>query len=231
MTHTIKQEEIMKSIQLSKNHIHKSPWNGYDIQDQYVPLHEGYLFNILGVIQSALRQYPKILVIRFDLRLPEGFDKTDTAVISRFFDSLKSQIHEDYLRHVSKGKYVAHCRLRYVWAKELGYRSDGLHYHVAILLSYKRFCLLGNFDYDEEPDLTKAQKSMVWRIRKAWVSATYQMAKPSLVHFCANGKYVMDRKSPELEKQKRNVFYRLSYLAKVETKETVEGRTFGCSRN
>ena len=57
------------------------------------------------------------------------------------------------------------------------------------------------------------------------------MAKPSLVHFCTNGKYVMDRKSPGLEKQKRNVFYRLSYLAKVETKETVEGRTFGCSRN
>ncbi|WP_416372729.1 YagK/YfjJ domain-containing protein [Alcanivorax sp.] len=67
-------------------------------------------------------------------------------------------------------------------------------------------------------------------IHKAWVSATYQMAKPSLVHFCANGSYVIDRRSMEFERQKRDVFYRLSYLAKVETKETVVGRTFGCSR-
>ena len=220
----------MKTILLSKHHIHKSPWKGYEIQDQYAPLHEGYLLNILIAMHCALRQYAKVLVLRFDLRVPEGFDETDTAVISRFFDSLKSQIHEDYLRHAAKGKYVAHCRLRYVWAKERGYRNDGLHYHVATLLPYKRFRTLGHFAYDEEPDMTKAQDNMVRRIRKAWVSATYRMAKPYLVHCCDDGKYVMDRKSPELEKQKRDVFYILSYLAKVETKETVEGRVFGCSR-
>lgn len=220
----------MKTILQSKHHIHKSPWKGYDIQDQYAPLHEGYLISILVVLHCALRQYSKVLVLRFDLRVPEDFDETDTAVISRFFDSLNSQIHEDYLRHAEKGKYVPRCRLRYAWAKERGYGNDGLHYHVAILLPYKRFRVLGHFDYDDDPDMTKAQKNMAHRIRKAWVSATYQLANPTLVHFCEDGKYVMDRKSPELGKQKRDVFYRLSYLAKVETKETVEGRVFGCSR-
>ncbi|WP_323773869.1 YagK/YfjJ domain-containing protein [Alcanivorax sp.] len=155
----------MKSILLSSNHIYKSPWNGYDIQDQYAPLHEGYLFNILGVIQSAMRQYPKVLVIRFDLRLPVGFDETDTAVISRFFDSLNSQIREDYLRHVARGNYVLSFRPRHLWSKERGLGNDGLHYHVAILLPYKRFCSLGNFNYEGEPDLTEAQKNMAWRIR------------------------------------------------------------------
>ena len=83
---------------------------------------------------------------------------------------------------------------------------------------------------DDEPDMTKAQKNMANWIRKAWVSATYQLANPALVHFCEDGKYVMDSKSPELGRQRRDVFYRLSYLVKVETKETVEGRGFGCSR-
>lgn len=203
---------------------------GYPILEQYAPFYEGYLYRILGVIESASRHYPKVFAIRFDLRIPGGFDPSDTAVISRFMASLNSQIHEDHARHASKGLYLNGCRLRYVWAKEIGERNEGLHYHVCIFLNHKRYSALGRYVYGNRVDISEAQRNMAHRICKAWLSATLGMASPSLVEFCENGVYLLDRGSPEYHKQKSDLFYRLSYLAKTYTKENVSGRKFGCSR-
>lgn len=70
---------------------------------------------------------------------------------------------------------------------------------------------------------------------KAWASALglidVNHAK-RLVHFPANSSYFIDRNSELFEKQYEDLFYRTSYLAKVETKEYGDKqRNFGYSLN
>ncbi|MDF1781176.1 MAG: inovirus Gp2 family protein [Alcanivoracaceae bacterium] len=223
-------KKTMEIYEPSSKLIYSSSWMGYPILDQHAPFYEAYLYRALAVIEHASRQYPKVFAIRFDLRLPKGFDESDTAVISRFIASLDSQIREDFVRHANQQAYLPSCKLRYLWGKERGDCNEGLHYHVAILLNHKRYSALGRYVQGNSLDMAEFQRNMAYRICKAWMSATYEVANPSLVHFCENGTYVLDRSSPQFLQQKSELVYRLSYLAKVYSKETVLGRKFGASR-
>lgn len=210
--------------------VYGSHWNGYPLLDQYSPFIENYLYKNLLTIEHATEQYPRVFAIRVDLHLPPGYDETDTAVISRFIESMNSQIYEDYVRHARHGVYLNSCRLRYVWAKERGPENGNIHYHVCLLLNHKRYAALGRYVHSDLIDWNEAQRNMAHRITKAWNSATQGMAYPGLVHFADNGGYELNRNSPDFHMQKAELFKRLSYLAKAWTKETVEGRRYGSSR-
>lgn len=63
-----------------------------------------YIFNdfwqqrIAATFQNALDAYPRVLMLRVDLRLPDTPAATDAAVISRFTESLKAKITACQLR-------------------------------------------------------------------------------------------------------------------------------------
>lgn len=58
---------------------------------------EEYLYKIRSVMDYVVLNYSKVFAIRVDLRFPDTFESSDTAVITRFFESLKAQLKADYL--------------------------------------------------------------------------------------------------------------------------------------
>ncbi|MDM9206170.1 inovirus Gp2 family protein, partial [Escherichia coli] len=91
------------------------------------PIHNAYwLSRFESILNSALVQHRAVSLIRVDLRFPEYMPVTimdpdpDSAVISRFFASLKAKI-QAYQRHKRRAnKRVRATTLRYFWCREFG---------------------------------------------------------------------------------------------------------------
>lgn len=193
---------------------------------------EEYLWSIDDVIKNALCQYPRVMVIRFDLHLPSKIncidipDEFDSTVISKFFDSLKAKIDANINHRLTQGKRVHPCKLRYVWVKEIC-SANQPHYHVAIFLNNDTYNSLGNYNVNDGSNTYS-------RIIEAWASALgrecYQVN--NLVHFPMNRPiYYLDRYSLEFEDTYEQLFKRLSYFAKIQTKSYGHGsKLFSCSR-
>jgi hypothetical protein len=75
---------------------------------------------IADTFSCALNAYTRLLALRVDLRLPDTPAASDTAVISRFTDSLKARITALQARQRREGKRVWPTTLRFVWAREFG---------------------------------------------------------------------------------------------------------------
>ena len=86
-----------------------------------------YARRITETIDKALEYYPRLLAVRFDLRFPDEEERRDCPtqcyagpdVISRFIDSVKSQIAEDIKRKRKAGKGSLTCKMRYFWVREI----------------------------------------------------------------------------------------------------------------
>lgn len=79
------------------------------------PIHNAYwLSRFESILNSALAQHRVVSLIRMDLRFPEYMPVTimdtdlDSAVISRFFASLKAKI-QAYQRHKRRAKQACAC--------------------------------------------------------------------------------------------------------------------------
>ena len=145
-------------------------------------------------------------------------------------EALNSRLEAEELRKRREGKRVYPCRLRYIWVKEKNY-SDNWHYHVCILLNRDAYFTLGKFKHDKEN--RDVRSNMADRINDAWASALKILPEISrgLVHFSHNPIYYIDCNTPEAFQQYSDLFYRLSYFAKVETKHYGDhSKNFGCSR-
>lgn len=186
-----------------------------------------YTFNsfwqqrITDTFHNALKAYPRVLMLRVDLRTPDVPAATDAAVISRFTDSLKSKIYTEQQRKQRIGKRVHATTLRYIWAKEYGPKNGKKHYHLVLLLNRETWCSAGNYS---EPS------SLAGLIKQAWCSAlrvdTQEHA--TLAHFPENPALWIDRDNPS---QLQQGLERAFYLAKDYTKITHDGeRNFGCSQ-
>ena len=183
-----------------------------------------YLTNIDRVIYLSLSLSPRVTAIRFDLRFPVGVVFDEKKVITRFFESLKSQLKEKELGAKRKGKRVHPNNLKYVWVRERD-TSDKDHYHCVIFLNKDAYSVLGDFE--------KWSGNMAARIKRAWLSALGAGKYPmdGVVHFPFNATYHFDRNSIHFFEQRADLFYRLSYFAKHATKCYGDGRRcFGCSR-
>ena len=211
--------------------IHNQPqFDGWDVVPGY-KLVTQYLQSIDSVLSKALSEYPRTLVVRFDLHFPtipncpDYPSEFDSTAITRFFESFKAQVNADLAKKEREGKRIHPCTVRYVWAKE---RADAAqhHYHVALLLNKDTYFVLGS--YQEVCD------NLAGKIYRAWGSAL--MCSPdeilSLVHFPSDTPYYhLDRNAPNFDNQYNEVFRRLSYLAKIETKVYgYGGKNFSCSR-
>lgn len=147
------------------------------------PIHNAYwLSRFESILNSALAQHRAISLIRVDLRFPEYMPATimdpdpDSAVISRFSESLKAKI-QAYQRHQRRaGKRVHATTLHYFWCREFGKKYGRKHYHVILLLNKDTWCSPGDFT---------VPSSLATLIQLAWCSALHlePWLGNGLVHF------------------------------------------------
>lgn len=176
---------------------------------------------ITDTFLNALKAYPRILMLRVDLRTPDTPAATDAAVISRFTDSLKSKIYADQQRKKRSGIRVHATTLRYIWAREYGPKNGKKHYHLVLLLNRETWCSAGNYNN---------LGSLAGLIKQAWCSALRVDTQEhvTLAHFPESPVLWIDRNKPS---QLQQGLDRASYLAKDYTKITTDGeRNFGCSQ-
>lgn len=135
------------------------------------PIHNAYwLSRFESILNSALAQHRAVSLIRVDLRFPEYMPATimdtdlDSAVISRFFASLKAKI-QAYQRHKRRAnKRVRATTLHYFWCREFGKEKGRKHYHVILLLNKDTWCSPGDFT---------VPSSLATLIQLAWCSALH----------------------------------------------------------
>ncbi|HFD4028179.1 inovirus Gp2 family protein [Vibrio parahaemolyticus] len=195
-------------------------YNSMPVLTTYGPFAKQYLERTKDVFDKTLEEYPRVYVLRFDLRFPQGYFTNDSDHISKFIESLKAKMDSDLNRKNKRGM----CNLRYVWAKEQD-TSDNPHYHVAIFLNKDVYFTHGRINADE------GNLSAI--IHQAWASSlglsNHEVV--GCVHFPKHCGYWVDKNSMFFNGQYNDCFQRLSYLAKVETKVFQCGlKNFGSSR-
>ncbi|MHC2118642.1 inovirus Gp2 family protein [Salmonella enterica subsp. enterica serovar Typhimurium] len=175
---------------------------------------------IADTFQNTLDAYPRVLMLRVDLRVPDCPAATDAAVISRFTDSLKAKIDAYIKRKQHEGKRVHATTLRFVWVREFGECNGKKHYHTVLLLNRDTWCGAGDY---------RAPDSLAGLIKQAWCSALRVDAQPyaSLANFPQNPATWLDRGNAA---QLQQGLERADYLAKYHTKVSDSERNFGCSQ-
>ncbi|EKO3534184.1 inovirus Gp2 family protein [Vibrio fluvialis] len=182
-----------------------------------------YLDRIEDVMDKAISDHPRTTVIRVDLKFPCSIKYDIDQVMKRFIGSLSSQIEADIKRRRKHGKRVADCRIRYLWARE-NKLSINDHYHVALFLNKDVYAYVGS--------LTNTD-NLAYRIKRAWCSALDLDVDEGggLAHFPDNCRYWLDRKANNFDDTYNQVFKRLSYFAKTDTKKSGDRRrSLGYSR-
>ncbi|EMB7752247.1 TPA: inovirus Gp2 family protein [Serratia marcescens] len=202
--------------------------------NSYGTLNKNYVKRIQDTITKALNEYPRVMVLRVDLRLPEietGSYKNDSGIVTRFIVSLKAQIEADLLKKCHEGKRVHSCRVRHIWAREFN-ECGKKHYHVALLFNREAYAYPGRYTSINGNDT----HNLAMMIMEAWVRAlglnsvvNHQQYYP-LVEFPVNGYYHLSKKN-DFTEQLATVTDRLNYLAKNYSKDNSDGqRNFGCSQ-
>jgi hypothetical protein len=191
---------------------------------KYSPYIVNYLESINTTIQSALADHARILAIRLDLHLPNFYIKPqsiDRSLMSRFINSLKAMIKSLKQRTEREGKRFHDTEVHYSWVREIGDRYKNEHFHLVLYLNGQTFQALGAVDI--------AAPGIYGMVSRAWASAlklTPTQAQ-GLVHVPPNCIYAVLRGRPY-----SGLFTRVSYFAKVNTKEYQDGiHAFGCSRS
>lgn len=199
-------------------------YNDFKIHSPLAQSNENHLQLIEQVLKASVWRSRRVAAFRFDLRFPKGISNQDDHVITKFFESLKAQLAAKDKKNIREGRRVYPHYLHYAWTRERD-TSDSDHFHCVILLNKDAYSILGNYDSWEG--------NMAARIKSAWVSALGMPGAriEGLVHFPMNGTYYLDLNSDDYFSVFADLFYRLSYFAKLETKgHTSSRRNFGCSR-
>lgn len=197
----------------------------------YYPLNENHKKRLRETLDKALSEYPRLLVVRVDLKLPD--DEYDSTVITHFIVSLKAQISADLYRKQKAGKRVHPCRVRFAWAREFGQKGKK-HYHLVLLFNKDTYGYPGSYYRKND----KYQHNLAFMIMEAWGRTLdpYGFNSPelfySLVSFPATACYYqLNTRKPGFDSGYQTVINRINYLAKVHSKDYSDGqRNFGCSQ-
>lgn len=217
---------------------HGNTWEELPVTHRDTGLIVDYLEDIRSVLDNAINDYTRVMVIRCDLRFPDGHLTWQGSAITHFRHALESRLQADLARKARSGTRTHPCRIRLIWVREQD-QSTQPHYHVVILLNRDAYFTLGRYKTAEalqaldERDSEGIRKNVSDRVRLAWASAL-GMDGPSalrLVHFPKNPVYSLDVNALDFDRAFGEVFHRLSYLAKADSKQYGEHlRHFGCSR-
>lgn len=212
-------------------------FKGLPIQGNVIDFNTRYLNKIIDTINRVCDEHKRVYAVRVDLRLPQapeeldclsrdeviGYHRNRDKLMSRFIESLKAKIKARDAQSRRVGKRTHHTCVRYTWCRERD-TSINDHYHVTLLFNKDRFYRLGDYT---------SRSSLSGLIVEAWASALaleFEFAN-GLIHFPSNCSYYLADDKPEFNQQYADLFYRVSYLAKKETKHYGEGhRNFGCSQ-
>lgn len=208
---------------------HDATFDGLPVMFEKGPLIRQYLARLKRTIDQALDQYPRVLAFRVDLRLPRAIELPDYAytneVISDFIASFKAKIEHNRDKARERNQYAHDCKVRYVWAREIGERQRP-HYHLLILLNRDAYFTLGR--------LRSERANNISRIEEAWASALGLSVDEveGLVHIPDNAEYRIDRYVRRGDVDQFPVlFRRASYLCKAATKSYGDRhRGFGTSK-
>jgi len=205
-------------------------FNGWEVVPGYSLCTE-YLESIEAVLERALNEHPRTLVARFDLHLPrvvdcyDNVEEFDTGLITRFFSSFESKVKWDFNKKRKEGKQTHPCTVRYVWAREI-HQSSQHHYHIALFLNKDRYYGFG--------DYRSIGNNLAGKIVEAWASALKrnELDVKNLIHFPDDSPcYHLDRNAQDYRYECNDVFRRLSYLAKFETKQYgYRAKNFSCCK-
>jgi len=69
-----------------------SSFNGYPIQDKYLPLMANNLLIHELVLMKALSYHKRTCALRFELKFPKNYPLLNVRFISKFFDSLRVRV-------------------------------------------------------------------------------------------------------------------------------------------
>ncbi|MDW5509677.1 MULTISPECIES: inovirus Gp2 family protein [Enterobacterales] len=199
-----------------------------------------YARRITETIDKALEYYPRLLAVRFDLRFPDEEERRDCPtqcyagpdVISRFIDSVKSQIAEDIKRKRKAGKGSLTCKMRYFWVREINQEETKHHYHVVLLLNKDAYPWPGKRHTETSFD----RYSVFQKVINAWIRAIKRTDSDKdfhgLIHLPVSGFYQLNRNNPDFKADYEELTERAMYLAKERSKDKSDGyRNFGCSQN
>ncbi|MBG0843500.1 inovirus Gp2 family protein [Ectopseudomonas toyotomiensis] len=189
------------------------------------PFVQQYLFRLKETLEQSLQEYPRTLAFRVDLRLPVGIQLPEHAyaneVISRFIASFNAKIKHDRACARKINPRAHDSRVRYVWAREVGW-GQRPHYHLLILLNQDAYFTIGRLRSDTS--------NMISRMEEAWASAlSLSVGQVSgLVEIPDNATYRVNRRCLDGISA---LFYRASYLCKAATKSYGDSHHgFGYSR-
>ncbi|MNJ59903.1 hypothetical protein D3C77_556090 [compost metagenome] len=127
-------------------------------------------------------------------------------------ESFKAKIEHNREKARDRNQYAHDCKVRYVWARELG-EGRRPHYHLLILLNRDSFYTLGR--------LRSERGNNIRRLEEAWASALRLSVDEvrGLVHIPGNAEYRIDRNvCPGDADELPALFHRASYLCKAATK-------------
>ncbi|MET1068530.1 MAG: inovirus Gp2 family protein [Pseudomonas prosekii] len=198
-------------------HLHyNDAFEGQPVMGDKGPFVMEYLSRLKRTIDQALAQYPRVLAFRVDLRLPQDIDLPNhvytNQVISRFIASFNAKIEHNRDKARERNHYARDCKVRYVWAREVGQRGIP-HYHLLILLNRDAYYTVGR--------LRSERANNISRMEEAWASALGLSVDQvrGLVHIPENPEYRIDRYvRPGDEDELPALFHRASYLCKAATK-------------
>lgn len=163
----------------------------------------GCITEILDKIKSnfddMLSKHSKVFALRFDIRYPKGDTTYDKNKINDFNYNFKRNLNREKVQ----GGHKVDPRLISVHEK---HKSDKNHYHYLLLVN-------GNAHQSGYYLHQKANK--IWK-------NMLDSSEDGLVDFCNTGHkngIMIDKNSPEFEKQYNEAFYQASYLAKKRGKE------------
>lgn len=206
--------------------------------NRYGPLNKLYVKRITETIDKALDHYPRLLAVRFDLRFPDEdrvdcpthcYDNTD--VISRFFNSLQSQVAEDTKRMRKAGKTSLTCDVRFVWVRELRQDEIKHHYHILLLLNKDAYAWPGKIENETSFNRHNVFQMVVRAWGRAIKGTDHKKGSRGLIHLPVGGFYQLNRNKPDFKADYEELTERAMYLAKEHSKDTSDGyRNFGCSQ-
>ena len=163
--------------------------------------------------------------MRCDLYVPSHVSAgllVSNAVITKFFASLRAKIEHAQAQSRNGDHRVHSADMRFVWCREIS-GNGRVHYHVALVFNHAAYAFMGQFNL--------ARRNMYARIHEAWASAIGMFVGDmrGYIHIPDNPTYQVIR---GVEESFQQAFNRVSYFAKMQTKEYNQGfHTFGCSYN
>lgn len=201
-------------------------FKGLPVQPNHLPMVTEYLETLRSVLEHALNEYRRILVVRIEPMIPTEINAEMTAeghkkLIRKFIASLKAIIKHDYERKRQLG-WVPETKVRYIWCRER-FQDGKPHYHFLFVLNREVYHQIGS--------PCSPHENLATRISRAWHSALgleWHRNNP-LIHIPDQPQYWVDRNNAQ---SLHRAFHRASYMCKSYSKRYGDRmRSFGASRS